>query len=185
MLKAEFYITEAAPLEADRLRVVEMAIQSQAATDVPNPDIFPPDTLEDHIYNGRDNLHLLAIHGKTRQVIGHVAIEEPNKDHIEGWDSGIKQRKHGPMPPLLEIGGLFVDPNFWFRGIGLALSSEALDVIRQTSAKNVVPVAATWAETPNAKKIASTLGGREILTKEAIGGPVTLWAFNKKRKRRG
>lgn len=188
MLKVEFRIAEASPIQASRDRVIEMCIQSQEVSGVPNPEAFPPEALGDYVYNGRDNLHLLAIHKKTEEIIGHIAVEEPNPENLEAWYGGIKRRKSGPLgpqgitPPLLELGGLFVDPNFRFRGVGQALTAAGLSTIEERSPSNTVAVAATWTETPFAKKIVKSLGGRQLSIQEAVGGSITLWAFNQRRR---
>ncbi len=175
----KFYITEAAPRDQDRERVVELCVKSQRLTDIPDPEIFAPEELEQHLYDERDTAHLLAIDQKTLAVVGHVAVRQPNPDHIDEWLRGIPRRSRKEAN-LLELGGLFIDPHFAFRGIGTALSAQGLENIRRTTSRRGFPVAATWADKPFARKIVTGLGGKELNTKDAVGGPVTLWTFGRK-----
>src|SRR4051794_14556830 len=114
------YIREAT--EADRQAILRVQVRSQGSTNIPNPAVYPPDSLEKLIYHDRVKGRLVAIIGQ--QVVGHATIEEPDPAHVSLWRAGLDNGRQ--ELPMLELASGFVDPEFIGLGIWTDLVAHRL-----------------------------------------------------------
>ncbi|HUD05691.1 MAG TPA: GNAT family protein [Candidatus Saccharimonadales bacterium] len=144
----------------DRGELLELLARSQEATGIPNPDTYPYSELEAFLYNPRiyEEHRYLATIKALGQIVGHIAIEQPNPQHIPLWLSGITSKNDDQK--LVELGGFFVDPDFEGQGIMTQLLDFQLDVVRRTL--GAIPVSATWKNSKYNKRV------RKIFNK--VGG---------------
>ena len=156
--------------ESDRPTIAEIYRKSQAFTGIPNPEYFPPDQLEELLYN-RDAIERLVaeVSGK---VVCHTLIEHPNPEHIEKWESGFKVKSD---LKFLELGGSFIDPYFSRHGIWSALFYRSLLMAHQYPA---IPVSATWVQNDHVKRKFVSFGGREVGTQTIPAGSLSLFVFD-------
>lgn len=93
--------------------------KSQAATGTPDPEFFPPYTLENWIYAPRVLERFVA--EQDGRIVGHALIEESNPDDLPLWRQNLP-----PGFKLLELGGAFVDPDLMGQGIWTQLLEHRL-----------------------------------------------------------
>ncbi len=155
--------------ESDRDEIVRLYQKSQAATHIPNPDFYPPDSLDTELYS-RDALdRYVAV--MDQKIVGHGLIENPNPISLDFWLNG--------MPPsnnarLLELGGAFVDPDFSRKGIYSELLSHRLNIIRKMGA---IAVSATWITNIHVQRQFMKEGGEEVARQKVPAGVLCLFIF--------
>ncbi len=154
--------------DRDRGDIVDLYRASQAATGIPNPTVYSPETLGDELYS-RDAIerHVAVIGGK---IVGHGLIEHPNPLSIELWRAGIADS----AARLIEFGGAFVDPLHMRKGIYTRVLSYQLEIIHGLGA---FPVAATWKQNEHVQRLFSANGGREVAKQEIPAGELRLFVF--------
>jgi len=155
--------------EIDRSVIIDIYRKSQVATGIPSPEYFPPDKLDEYLY-GRDAIERLVAEVSGR-VVCHTMIENPNPEHIEKWQAGLKDRSG---PRLLELGGSFVDPDFSRQGIWSDLFYQSILLSQQNRA---IPVSVTWAQNEHVKRKFVSFGGREVGTQIIPAGTLNLFVF--------
>lgn len=154
--------------DADRSGIIDLYVSSQAATQIPNPDVYPPETLGDELYSRDAIERYVAV--IDEQIVGHGLIENPNPLSIEFWKSGIKEAN----PRLIEFGGAFVNPSFSRRGIYSELLRLRISRIREFGA---IPVAATWEQNEHVQRQFLVHGGEEVARQMIPAGELCLFVF--------
>lgn len=155
-------------LESERSEIVELYKRSQAATDIPNPKVYPPESLGDALYSRDAIERYVATSNET--IVGHGLIEHPNPLSLSLWRSGVDDRE----VDLIEFGGAFVEPSRLRNGIYSELLRQRLCVIRKLGA---VPVSATWAQNVHVQEKFISAGGREVARQQISAGELRLFVF--------
>lgn len=155
-------------LDSDKPEIVDLYRRSQAATGIPNPNVYPADRLGEELY-ARDAIERYVA-TSNGQIIGHGLIEHPNPLSISLWKNGLKEEQSN----LIEFGGAFVDPRIMRNGVYTELLNHRLRVIRELGA---IPVSATWIQNVHVQKKFISVGGREVARQEIAAGIVCLFVF--------
>jgi hypothetical protein len=154
--------------DEDRPEVVALYQRSQAATQIPNPAVYPPERLGDELY-ARDAIERYVTVSSAK-IIGHGLIELPNPLSISFWRSGIDN----DSSRMIEFGGAFVDPEHMREGVYSELLGFRLDVIRGLGA---IPVSATWLQNEHVQRKFVANGGREVAKQQIPAGTLCLFVF--------
>ena len=153
---------------SDASEIIRLYQSSQAATQIPNPKIYPPDILGKELYS-RDAIERYVAVSAGR-IIGHGLIEHPNPLSLPLWKGGIEDANNY----LIEFGGAFVEPTQMRKGVYSELLRFRLGVIRGLGA---VPVSATWSQTTHVQRLFVKNGGREVATQRIPAGLLHLFIF--------
>lgn len=156
--------------EADRSNIIDLYKSSQAATQIPNPNFYPPESLDNELYSRDAIERYVAVIDK--RIVGHGLIEHPNPLSVDLWKSVITEAN----PYLIELGGAFVDPSLSRRGIYSELLSYRLGIIRELGA---IPVAATWNQNKHVQRQFLENGGNEVARQKIPAGVLCLFVFNR------
>ena len=154
--------------ESDRSEIVDLYRRSQAATGIPNPDVYSPELLGDELYSRNAIERYVAT--SQGEIVGHGLIEHPNPLSVSFWKSGIDDEQSD----MIEFGGAFVDPSQMRKGIYTELLNHRLRVIRELGA---VPVSATWGQNVHVQKKFISAGGREVAKLQIAAGELRLFVF--------
>ena len=154
--------------ESDRSEIVDLYRRSQAATGIPNPDVYPPELLGEELYARNAIERYVAT--SQGQIVGHGLIEHPNPLSISFWRRGIDDYESN----MIELGGAFVEPSHMRNGIYTELFIHRLSVIRKLGA---VPVSATWGQNLHVQKIFISAGGKEVARQQIAAGELRLFVF--------
>ncbi len=155
-------------LESDRSEIVDLYQRSQAATGIPNPNVYPPERLGDGLY-ARDAIERYVATAQG-QIVGHGLIEHPNPLSVSFWKSGLVNEQSN----IIEFGGAFVDPSQMRKGIYAELLNHRLRVIRELGA---IPVSATWGQNVHVQEKFILAGGREVARQQIAAGELCLFVF--------
>lgn len=126
----------------DRVELLELFVKSQKYTGIPDPDTYPSSELEGFLFSPRvfEEHRYVATTKSLGQIIGHIAVEQPNSSHIPIWLTGIDLRSSSQN--LVELGGFFVDPDYEGQRIMSQLLKYQLKVVKNVM--GAIPVSATW-----------------------------------------
>ena len=153
---------------ADKVRIIALYRKSQAATGLPDPLHFPPETLGMRLYDRKAVKRYVAEDKGT--IIGHGMVELPNPENIQVWNRIINNKKL----TMLEIGGAFVDPERSGEGIWSKLLQHRINYVKSVGA---VPVSVTWSSNDHVKRTFYRLGGVEAGTRNLEVGSISLFVL--------
>lgn len=159
-------IREATP--SDQGEIIALYKRSQQATGLPDPVVVPPEQLGARLYARQAIGRYVAI--SAGRIEGHGLIEHPNPEHLEEW----REASENKNAQFIELGGAFVDPAKFGRGVWSSLLEYRLDRARDLGA---VPVSVTWASNDHVMRGFECLGGGEISRKTTAMGAVSLYIF--------
>ena len=152
----------------DKVKIIALYKKSQAYTNLPDPNHFPPEKLGQYLY-GRKAIKRFVVTDND-EIVGHGLIEKANIDHINQWLKVIQKQK----PVLYELGGAFVDPDLRGQGIWTMLLKHRLAFVRSIGG---VPVTVTWSSNEHVKRTFFKLGGVEVGTKKLVVGSISLFVL--------